>query len=119
MSKKTARRAKCGTETLLVGTQLNPWSNFLFFHADSVIICISLHVLVMLVEILLNTHFIFSGSACFLILLKNCSFMLVLNAIRHIWHSHTVRCDNVINQDFVFYHCSLKGQNDLFVDNIS
>ena len=94
-------------------TMLNPWSNFLFFHAHSFIICISLHVLVILVEILLNIYFIFSGSACFLILLKICSFMLLLNAIRHIWHSHTVRYDNVINQDFVFYHCSLKGQNDL------
>ena len=91
----------------------DPWSNSLFFHADSVIICISLHVLVMLVEILLNMYLIFSGSTCFPILLKNCSFMLVLNAIRHIWHSHTVRYDNVIIQDFVFYHCSLKGQNDL------
>ena len=35
--------------------------------------------------------------------------MLILNAIRHICHSYTVRYDNVINQDFVFYHC----QNDL------
>ena len=52
-------------------TLLNPSSIFLFFHADSVIICISLHVLVMLVEILLNMYFIFSGSACFHILLKN------------------------------------------------
>ena len=31
----------------------------------------------------------------------------------HIWHSHTLRYDNVIKHDFVFYHCSLKGQNDL------
>ena len=85
-------------------TLLNPWSNFLFFHADSVIVCISLQVLVMLVEILLNMYFIFSRSACFFILLKICSFMLVLNAIRHIWHSHAVRYDNVINQGSEWPH---------------
>ena len=39
--------------------------------------------------------------------------MLVLNAIGHIWHSHTIRYDSVINQDVVFYHYSLKDQNDL------
>ena len=67
-----------------------------------------------LVEILLNMYFMFCGSTCFIILLEICSFILVLNAIRHIKHRHTVHYDNVVKQDFVFYHSfSLKGQNDL------
>ena len=45
---------------------------------------------------------------------KDCSFMLVLNAIRHIWHSHTVRYDNVIKQDLFS-----QGSEWPIVDNIN
>ena len=37
-----------------------------------------------------------------LTVLTICSFVLVLNAFRHICNSHTVRYDNVFKQDFVF-----------------
>ena len=48
------------------------------------------------VEILLAMYFMFSEGARVLVLLKICSFMLVLKAIRLIWRSRTVRYDNII-----------------------